>query len=73
MGTSYHFNEDKSYISYALFHGDQLDNGEPMPAKKFFENESYDPVERAFKATINWRGDATAFGYRKWVFEMWFA
>ena len=52
---SYHFEEEESYISYSAAPPYwRLDDGTPPPEKKSFEETSYDPDTRTFKAVVNW-------------------
>ena len=48
--------EGPSYISYAdSYHLWQLDDGSPLPEKKYFKNSSYDPKTRTFRGLCDFR------------------
>lgn len=70
---SYHFSEEESYISYAAAPPIwRLDNGQPPPEKKLFENCSFNPETRTFTADVNWT--PVAFhGDAKWVYRIVFS
>jgi len=71
---SYHFvNEEKAYVSFAheLCSMWRLDDGSPMPSKKFFEEVSYDRQQRIFRGVVDWK--PTSFcGDQRWEHEMVF-
>merc|ERR1711879_1092219 len=76
---SYHFhsclfgNDVFAFISYESDRCSQwrLDDGNPLPLRKKFEDASYDPETRCFRGTINWA--PTSFcGDQQWEYEMKF-
>ena len=83
---SYHFEEcneascENAYISYAAApeewrldaEGERGERARP-PARKHFEDPSYDYSTRTFRGTIVWTPPATFHGDSKWTYEMIFA
>ena len=70
---SYHFEEGESYISYSTAPPFwRLDDGTSPPERKPFENASYDPATRTFKATVNWR-PVTFHNDSRWEYRIVFS
>ena len=68
---SYHFEEGEPYISYsAALPSWKLDDGSPLPIKKYFSNFSFDEDTRVFTGTINWPIPFT--GMKVWQYDMKF-
>lgn len=71
---SYHFvHEAKAFISYespkcAAW---LLDDGQPLPARKPFEEASFDTETRTFRGVITWT-PTTFLGDQRWEYEMVF-
>lgn len=70
---SYHFNSPQDcYISYSNAPASWiLSDGSRPPAKKPFEEVSYDSSTRTFRAVINW-APLNFFGETRWEYEMTF-
>mmetsp|Transcript_26727 Transcript_26727/g.40548 ORF Transcript_26727/g.40548 Transcript_26727/m.40548 type:complete len:307 (+) Transcript_26727:3-923(+) len=70
---SYHFESPEvSYISYSAAPATwRRDDGSRPPAKKPFENASWDPDERVFRGEITW--NPPFHGDTHWTYEMNFA
>jgi len=70
---SYHFDtKEDCYISYAEAPRSwRLDDGTSPPAKKPFEDPSWDPSTRTFRGNISW--DPPFNGARRWEYEIVFA
>merc|ERR1712226_141049 len=72
---SYHIGNkaSESYISYenAPSSWKRKDGSKP-PAKKYFDNATYDTEKKTFKGTINW-GQNTMSGFAKWEYEIIFS
>ena len=50
----------------------KLDNGDPLPEKKYFENYSYTAGCKTFRGEINFEGEGTFVKIRKIKYEMKF-
>ena len=71
--SSYHFDKDGSYISYAAATDDWLlSDRSKVPDKKYFLNQVYTPEDRTCKATISW-APVTFNGDSTWDFTMVFS
>lgn len=58
--------ESKSYLSYAdSHHLWKLDDGSPVPDKKYFKNTSYDPQTRTFRGVCDWHDEPFAKAHRR--------
>ena len=70
---SFHFTfDDKGpYVNYKNCPM-KLDNGDPLPEKKYFENYSYTAGCKTFRGEINFEGEGTFFKIRKIKYEMKF-
>lgn len=70
---SYHFDsEDYCYISYTNAPIDwKLDDGSELPARKQFNDASYNANTRTFQGVVMW--DTPIGGALKWKYEMVFA
>lgn len=67
---SYHFSTEGSYISYAKYPSYvELSNGESLPAKKYFSNETYEADSRTFRGTIVWT-PLTFYGVASWEYTL---
>ena len=52
---SYHFNEDKPFISFENPHPSwRLDDGNMLPKRKYFDSPKWDESTRTFTGSINW-------------------
>ena len=48
----------------------KLDDGSPIPDRKYFQDWSFNVQSRTFKGTVDW--PISAKGYSKWYYEMIF-
>jgi len=71
---AYHFvGPHDCYISFASAPASwKLDDGSPPPAKKPFEEPTYDAATRTFRGVVNW-DDVPFEGCTRWVYEMVFS